>query len=166
MRLYGGKPDSVAQRLYRAQSCSPAINRRAEVESVITRLFSEFSLAPRFVWGWISSTRGGSWINDQQNARCANRNRNVQDNFNNNVGFRVLLSIVFVLGQCPRRQIPTCTQAGRSAIVPLSGVTKTSLIQPRSRPSGIKTAGQILPGHASGPPSAPCRQPGTARRDM
>jgi hypothetical protein len=36
-----------------------------------------------------SGVRGGSWNNNRRNARCAYRNRNVPDNFNNNVGFRV-----------------------------------------------------------------------------
>ena len=36
--------------------------------------------------------RGGSWNNNQRNARCACRNRNDPDNYNNNVGFRVVLS--------------------------------------------------------------------------
>jgi hypothetical protein len=34
--------------------------------------------------------RGGSFINNQRNARCAVRNDN--DNLNNNVGFRVVAS--------------------------------------------------------------------------
>jgi hypothetical protein len=34
--------------------------------------------------------RGGSWNNNRRNARCAYRNRNNPDNFNNNVGFRVV----------------------------------------------------------------------------
>lgn len=33
--------------------------------------------------------RGGAWNNNQWNARCAYRNRNNPDNWNNNVGFRV-----------------------------------------------------------------------------
>ena len=33
--------------------------------------------------------RGGAWNNNQWNTRCANRNRNNPDNWNNNVGFRV-----------------------------------------------------------------------------
>ena len=33
--------------------------------------------------------RGGSWNNNQDNARCAYRNNN-PDNSNNNVGFRVV----------------------------------------------------------------------------
>ncbi|MBI3915296.1 MAG: SUMF1/EgtB/PvdO family nonheme iron enzyme [Chloroflexi bacterium] len=33
--------------------------------------------------------RGGAWNNNQDNARCANRNRNNPHNRNNNVGFRV-----------------------------------------------------------------------------
>ncbi|MEW8037875.1 MAG: SUMF1/EgtB/PvdO family nonheme iron enzyme [gamma proteobacterium symbiont of Ctena orbiculata] len=36
--------------------------------------------------------RGGSWNNNPENARSANRNRNNPDNQNNNVGFRVLCS--------------------------------------------------------------------------
>ena len=39
--------------------------------------------------------RGGSWINDQRNARCAVRIRNDPDNYNNNIGFRVVVSIAF-----------------------------------------------------------------------
>src|SRR3972149_9320013 len=34
--------------------------------------------------------RGGSWNNNHRNVRCANRNRNVPDNFNNNIGFRLV----------------------------------------------------------------------------
>jgi hypothetical protein len=34
--------------------------------------------------------RGGAWNNNRRNVRCAYRNRNVPDNFNNNIGFRVL----------------------------------------------------------------------------
>jgi hypothetical protein len=33
--------------------------------------------------------RGGSWNNNQDNARCAYRNNNNPHNRNNNVGFRV-----------------------------------------------------------------------------
>jgi formylglycine-generating enzyme required for sulfatase activity len=32
--------------------------------------------------------RGGSWNNNAQNCRSANRNRNTPDNRNNNLGFR------------------------------------------------------------------------------
>ncbi|MFZ5921458.1 MAG: SUMF1/EgtB/PvdO family nonheme iron enzyme [Chloroflexota bacterium] len=38
------------------------------------------------------AVRGGSWNNNRNNARCAYRNRNNPDNFNNNLGFRVVLS--------------------------------------------------------------------------
>lgn len=34
--------------------------------------------------------RGGSWINNQDNARCAFRNRNHPNNWNNDNGFRLL----------------------------------------------------------------------------
>ncbi|MGB1011612.1 MAG: hypothetical protein ACPGVP_17970 [Thiolinea sp.] len=33
--------------------------------------------------------RGGSWNNNQENARAARRNRNLPTNRNNNVGFRL-----------------------------------------------------------------------------
>jgi hypothetical protein len=36
--------------------------------------------------------RGGSWNNNQDNARAADRNRNNPNNRNNNVGFRVVCS--------------------------------------------------------------------------
>ena len=32
--------------------------------------------------------RGGSWLNNQRNARVANRNRNTPGNVNDNLGFR------------------------------------------------------------------------------
>jgi len=34
--------------------------------------------------------RGGSWNNNQNNARCAARNRNNPNNSNNNIGFRLV----------------------------------------------------------------------------
>jgi hypothetical protein len=41
--------------------------------------------------------RGGSWNNNQDNARSANRNRNNPNNRNNNIGFRVVcVSHVFL----------------------------------------------------------------------
>ncbi|MBM4430325.1 MAG: hypothetical protein FJ026_08285 [Chloroflexi bacterium] len=43
--------------------------------------------------------RGGSWINNRRNARCAYRNRNIPDNWNNNVGFRVVVSMTFLAGR-------------------------------------------------------------------
>ena len=36
--------------------------------------------------------RGGSWNNNQKNARCAYRNDNHPDNRNDNIGFRVVVS--------------------------------------------------------------------------
>jgi hypothetical protein len=35
--------------------------------------------------------RGGSYINNDRNVRCAYRNRNTPDNINDNQGFRVVL---------------------------------------------------------------------------
>jgi len=36
--------------------------------------------------------RGGSWINNSRNCRCAYRNRNNPGNRNDNIGFRVVSS--------------------------------------------------------------------------
>jgi formylglycine-generating enzyme required for sulfatase activity len=36
--------------------------------------------------------RGGSWNNNQRNARCAYRNNNNPNNRNNNIGFRVVIA--------------------------------------------------------------------------
>jgi hypothetical protein len=64
--------------------------------------------------------RGGSWNNNQRNARCAYRNRNIPDNYNNNLGFRVVMSIAFggrldrVARRSPGRQTPSFTDEGRS----------------------------------------------------
>jgi hypothetical protein len=47
------------------------------------------------LWGHIRKRRvlrGGSFINNHRNARCANRNRNQPDNRNRNNGFRVVAS--------------------------------------------------------------------------
>ncbi|MBE2202074.1 MAG: SUMF1/EgtB/PvdO family nonheme iron enzyme [Anaerolinea sp.] len=38
--------------------------------------------------GTARQVRGGSWQNNRNNLRCANRNRNTPNNRNNNVGFR------------------------------------------------------------------------------
>jgi hypothetical protein len=39
--------------------------------------------------------RGGSWNNNQNNARCSYRNRNKPNNRNDNNGFRVVVSHIF-----------------------------------------------------------------------
>jgi formylglycine-generating enzyme required for sulfatase activity len=39
--------------------------------------------------------RGGSWNNNQRNARVSYRNNNQPDNFNNNIGFRLVVAPVF-----------------------------------------------------------------------
>jgi hypothetical protein len=48
---------------------------------------------PRQAEAWTAPCRrvlrGGSWNNNPQNLRAANRNRNTTDNRNNNLGFRV-----------------------------------------------------------------------------
>ncbi|MCK6628938.1 MAG: hypothetical protein L6R45_27635 [Anaerolineae bacterium] len=44
--------------------------------------------------------RGGSWNNNQNNARCAIRNRNNPNNSNNNIGLRVVSHIFSPRRQC------------------------------------------------------------------
>jgi hypothetical protein len=39
--------------------------------------------------------RGGAFNNNENNVRCANRNRNNPNNRNNNIGFRVVASTFF-----------------------------------------------------------------------
>jgi formylglycine-generating enzyme required for sulfatase activity len=38
--------------------------------------------------------RGGSWNNNAQNSRSANRNNNTPTNRNNNIGFRLVLQLI------------------------------------------------------------------------
>jgi hypothetical protein len=55
--------------------------------------------------------RGGSWNNNQDNARSANRNRNNPNNRNNNIGFRVVCSATsfrFLHGTAPSRAVRAC----------------------------------------------------------
>jgi len=40
--------------------------------------------------------RGGSWNNDAQNCRSANRNNNEPTNRNNNIGFRLALQLIML----------------------------------------------------------------------
>jgi formylglycine-generating enzyme required for sulfatase activity len=40
--------------------------------------------------------RGGSWNNNRDNARCANRNRNNPNKRNNNIGFRCASTFMFL----------------------------------------------------------------------
>jgi formylglycine-generating enzyme required for sulfatase activity len=49
--------------------------------------------------------RGGSWNNNQNNARCAYRNRNEPDNWNNNIGFRIVVAhtLLFSAGNAARQ---------------------------------------------------------------
>lgn len=47
--------------------------------------------------------RGGSWLNNSNNTRAANRNNNTPDNRNDNLGFRcVALPGMFLSAKCSR----------------------------------------------------------------
>jgi hypothetical protein len=46
--------------------------------------------------------RGGAFNNNDRNVRCAYRNRNNPNNRNNNIGFRLVVSTLFLsLPKCP-----------------------------------------------------------------
>jgi hypothetical protein len=63
--------------------------------------------------------RGGSWNNNRNNARCAIRNRNNPDNFNNNVGFRLVLSHnIFPLPEAPLRSGTTVEANISAGLIP------------------------------------------------
>ena len=68
--------------------------------------------------------RGASWINNPDNARCSYRNRNQPDNFNNNIGFRVVLSIAL----CPVRSVNrgTALRLARRCPIKASAVCASS----------------------------------------
>ena len=56
--------------------------------------------------------RGGSWNNNQENARADYRNHNHPDNRNNNIGFRVVCSSHIRLRPSDFRQVPPITAGG------------------------------------------------------
>jgi len=56
--------------------------------------------------------RGGSWNNNQDNARADYRNNNPLDNRNNNIGFRVVVSSHIHLRPFEYRQVPPITVGG------------------------------------------------------
>lgn len=61
------------------------------------------------LWATVKGLRGGSWNNNQNNARVENRNNNHPNNRNNNIGFRVVALIVL-----PRALLPEVRPAGLS----------------------------------------------------
>ena len=50
--------------------------------------------------------RGGSFNNNDQNVRCADRNRNNPDNRNRNNGFRVVASTFFKIRDLSGPELP------------------------------------------------------------
>ncbi len=56
--------------------------------------------------------RGGSFDNNQQNARCAYRNNNHPNNWNNNIGFRVVVHSLPAFRATGRRQYSALVTAG------------------------------------------------------
>jgi hypothetical protein len=56
--------------------------------------------------------RGGSWINNQDNARADNRNNNHPNNRNNNIGFRVVCASHIHLLPSGCRHVPSIKVCG------------------------------------------------------
>jgi hypothetical protein len=52
--------------------------------------------------------RGGAFNNNDNNVRCANRNRNNPDNRNNNIGFRVVFAHNFRIPDRECRPATAC----------------------------------------------------------
>jgi hypothetical protein len=53
--------------------------------------------------------RGGSWNNNQKNARVSARNDNNPNNWNDNIGFRLVAHVIH-LGESPHRQCLVSSQ--------------------------------------------------------
>jgi len=79
--------------------------------------------------------RGGTWNNNTNNLRCANRNRNTPDNENNNIGFRCV------------RGIPT----GQKDRLPgQSGAGYGPFRRPAGKPTGRDLFTGTMPGNEKG----------------
>jgi formylglycine-generating enzyme required for sulfatase activity len=52
----------------------------------------------RMIWAKVKGLRGGSWNNNENNARVSIRNNNHPNNRNNNIGFRVVALHGFAIG--------------------------------------------------------------------
>jgi hypothetical protein len=71
--------------------------------------------------------RGGSWNNNQRNARVSYRNNNHPDNFNNNIGFRVVVAPDF---QPVGKAVALRRPAGRKRKTARSGPGRVRPCQP------------------------------------
>lgn len=103
--------------------------------------------------------RGGSWNNDQNNARAANRNRNEPDNWNDNDGFRCAQdsSRVGASVPLPEARISIFTEVGSAhpgvhgSLLRWTGGPWPALGQPniegvRGRPVGSRGVPSVVPG--------------------
>ncbi|MEW6029335.1 MAG: SUMF1/EgtB/PvdO family nonheme iron enzyme [Chloroflexota bacterium] len=88
--------------------------------------------------------RGGSWNNNRNNCRCSVRNRNNPDNFNNNVGFRVVLSHNIF----PARSAAPSTDGGRgktsAGLLPAQNLFRANTKPARFLGSSLKRATLFL----------------------
>ncbi|MCF6153833.1 MAG: hypothetical protein E3K36_00975 [Candidatus Brocadia sp.] len=68
------------------------------------------------LWGGVECVvRGGSWNNEGNRCRCANRNRNNPDNRNNNIGFRC--ASTQILRGHPRRKPESLSSRSKGVCV-------------------------------------------------
>jgi formylglycine-generating enzyme required for sulfatase activity/energy-coupling factor transporter ATP-binding protein EcfA2 len=88
--------------------------------------------------------RGGSWNNNQDNARSANRNRNNPNNRNNNVGFRVLCAS-HIFPVLPGRGAIRCRAGGRypTRIAAASGIVRRPRFAGRGEEGKMARVGPV-----------------------
>lgn len=88
--------------------------------------------------------RGGSWNNNENNVRTANRNRNDPSNTNNNVGFRCSRPLpARMCRDLPQREIPARVPGKRAPVLPVIPPGEVANIQ---KPGCLSLAG-LQPGN-------------------
>ena len=90
--------------------------------------------------------RDGSWNNNSQNTRSANRNRNTPDNRNNTHCFRVVISASAVSTPADRRVAQSELPVGRSQNRPIQGSAGRAVVQSTSHPASVHTS-ELAKGH-------------------
>ncbi len=85
--------------------------------------------------------RGGSWNNNANNCRVANRNNNTPDNSNNNLGFRPVSTTQGKGTRCPGHaaRVPAACRPGTNMAKP-AGAGSPPRERPGERPGGTLSA--------------------------
>ena len=102
--------------------------------------------------------RGGSWNNNANNCRAANRNRNNPDNRNNNNGFRVCSA-----GPAQETGRMSLAEPDDACILPRRDGRAAVLVAGAERPRRFRR--HLLPGELGGRKERTKRRPGTDETD-